>query len=94
VIPGPWAPAFPERVDWRHLDAEVSVLDSSRGLTIGFQDFECAVVVASGEIQLSDPVSRRLPAFSAIRLDPGCSLTLRATGSPTLLYAVKARAAV
>lgn len=90
---GQWNPAFPERHGWRHLDAEYSVLEASQGLTVGSKDFECAIVVASGEIELIDPPSRRLPAFSAIRLEPGSTLTLQAAASPTLLIAVKARAA-
>jgi quercetin dioxygenase-like cupin family protein len=92
AAPGRWASAFPGRSGWRHLDAECAVLEASQRLTVGFRDFECAIVVAAGEVELAGPQSRRLPAFSAIRIDPGCSIVLRATLSPTLLFAVKARA--
>jgi quercetin dioxygenase-like cupin family protein len=94
LVPGQWASAFPERTAWRHLDAEYSILEASHSLTIGFRDFECALVVAAGEIQLTRLVLRRLPAFSAIRLGPERSLALQATVSPTLLFLVKARTAV
>jgi quercetin dioxygenase-like cupin family protein len=90
---GQWASAFPERRAWRCLDAEYSVLEASQSLTVGSGDFESAIVVASGKIALTDPPMRRLPAFSAIRLDPGSSLALQAEASPTLLIAVRARAA-
>ena len=97
ALPGashdPWSPAFPERRTWRSLDAAYSVLESSQSVTVGCQDFEWAIVVASGEIELTHRPSRRLPAFSAIHLDPGSSVALRAAASPTLLVAVKARAA-
>ncbi len=87
-----WASAFPERRTWRWLDAEYSVLEPAQDVTVGSQGFESAIVVASGEIELAPPQSRRLPAFSAIRLDAGSSLSLQATASRTLLIAVKARA--
>jgi hypothetical protein len=90
---GRWFPAFPERHAWRHLDAEYLILGSSQRLTIESRDLEWAIVVASGEIELTSPALRRIPAFSAIRLDPRSFLELRATKSPTLLIAVKARAA-
>ncbi len=89
---GRWASAFPERRTWRWLDAEYSVLEPSRGVTVGSQEFEWAIVVASGEIELTHPHARRLAAFSVIRLDPSSSLLLRPTVSRTLLIAVKARA--
>jgi hypothetical protein len=88
----PWAPAFPGRQGWRHLDAEYALFESSRSFTVGSEDFEWAIVVASGGIELMDPPSRRLSAFSAIRLDPGSTLTLQTAALPTLLIAVKARA--
>jgi quercetin dioxygenase-like cupin family protein len=89
--PRRWQPAFPER-SWRHLDAKYSLLEASDTLTLGAPDLECAVVVASGEVELGGPVRRRLPAFSAVHLDPGRSLSLQARVSPTLLFAVEARA--
>jgi hypothetical protein len=67
------------------------VLAESQALAIGARDFERAIVIASGEIELGDPVRRRLPAFGAIRLDPRRPLALRATVAPALLLAVDAR---
>jgi hypothetical protein len=93
VSPGRWSSVFPDRLAWRHLDAEYAVLASSQSVTIDSQNFECAIVVASGEIETLSPPLRRLPAFSAIRLDPRSSLRLRAAASPSVLIAVRAYAA-
>ena len=90
---GQWSSVFPGRLAWRHLDAEYAVLASSQSVTIDSQNFECAIVVASGEIEMLSPSLRRLPAFSAIRLDPRSSLRLRAAVSPSVLIAVKVYAA-
>jgi quercetin dioxygenase-like cupin family protein len=88
---GRWCSAFPERRTWRYLDAEYSVLESAQTVSVCFGQFESALVLASGTIELPRQASRRLSAFSVIRLDPDESLVLRALASPTLLIAVKAR---
>lgn len=90
---GRWTPAFPERRSWRYLDACYAVLESSQGLTVGSEAGESAIVVASGEIEVSGPPRRRLPAFSAVRLAPRSPVAIQAAASPTLLIAVQARAA-
>lgn len=87
---GQWSSVFPGRTAWRHLDADFTVLASSQSVTIDSGDFEWVIVVVSGEIEIPGPPLRRLPAFSAIRLDPDGSLAMRATASPTLVIAVKA----
>jgi hypothetical protein len=91
ATPGGWAAAFPARSAWRHLDARYCVLAESQALAIGARDFERAIVIASGEVELGDPVRRRLSAFGAIHLDAGRPLALRATVAPALLLAVEAR---
>ena len=68
-----------------------AVLAESDRVAIGSPHVECAVVVASGEVELVTHVPRRLEAFGAIRLDPGAAVELQATASPTLLFAVEAR---
>lgn len=93
VSPGEWSSVFPDRPTWRHLDAEYAVLASSQGITIDSRNFECAIVVASGEIEVLSPSLRRLPAFSAIRLDPRSSVSLRAVAALSVLIKVKAYAA-
>jgi quercetin dioxygenase-like cupin family protein len=90
--PGQWSAAFPGRSSWQYLDAQYAVLEPAQNLTIESHDLEWAVVVASGEIELCGAPERSLAAISVIRIDPGSSLTLRAT-APTLLIGVNARAA-
>jgi quercetin dioxygenase-like cupin family protein len=92
VSPGQWSAAFPGRSSWRYLDAQYVALEPSQNLTIDSRDLEWAVVVASGEVELCGPPDRSLSAISVIRLDPGASLTVRATAS-TLLIGVNARTA-
>src|SRR4030095_12217984 len=90
---GPCAATFPERRAWLHLDANYAVLEATQSLTIDSRDFEWVIVVASGEIELTTPRLRRLPAFSAVRLDARSSLALRVMESPALVIAVEARTA-
>lgn len=90
---GRWTSVFSQRRTWHWLDAEYSVLRPSQAVPFGSQDFESAIVVASGAIAFTHSRSRSLPAFSVIHLDPGSSLLLEATAPGTLLIGVKAHGA-
>jgi quercetin dioxygenase-like cupin family protein len=91
--PAKWSKAFRNGPPRNHLDAQYAILFPHHELRIDTHESEIAVVIASGEAELTHPHNHKLPAFSAVREDPGGSLTFRATDQPVLLLAAVARAA-